>query len=137
MAANGQKLIESVTLGGLIYYSATDPFERVRVSARCEDSARRSMQRSFTFSASDRACCCGDIFVEWAPELKDGHDRTPGSRQRSCGAGLPAAGGDDQRRASGVAPAIGNVAGARFVYWPAANSLTPSTPAAPRRSTHA
>jgi len=92
---NGNKLIDAgYTLVGWINYSATDPFERVRVSAEVVKIARRSdAKRSLhAFLLSTRALLLAVTFFAGAgAELKDGNDRHLGHAQRRWRCRLPAA----------------------------------------------
>lgn len=132
MTASGNKLIDAVTtLVGWINYSATDPFERTRVSAEIVRlSVPLDTTDNFTLLFSHPgAAAAVTAVLQVAPLLKDG---TTGTWVTAATVAIPAAGGQIEATISGDAlvPAAGdlvNVVDPCFFF--ARATLTPSTPA--------
>ena len=131
MADMANKLIDAVTtLVGWINYSATDPFERVRVSGEVVKlSTPLDAARTFTFLAQHPGAT-GPVTYELqlAPELMDG---TIGTWVTVSTVAVPSAGGQVQAGIAGgglaVEPAdAANVHLPAFVY--ARCNVTPLTP---------
>ncbi len=131
MAHEGNKLIDAATtLVGWVNYSATDPFERTRVS---NETVRLTTPLDaadhFSLIASHPgAAAAVTVVLQLAPALKDG---TIGTWVTVATVAIPAAGGRVEAPISGdglvVAPAdAANVALPSFIY--ARATLTPSTP---------
>lgn len=131
MAGMANKLIDAVTtLVGWINYSATDPFERTRVSAEVVKlSTPLDAAQEFTFLAQHPGAAAAVTFeLELAPELKDG---TIGTWVTVTSVAVPAAGGQVQAGIDGGGLAVdaadaANVSLPAFVY--ARCTVTPSTP---------
>jgi len=132
MAAMANKLVDAVTtLVGWINYSATDPFERVRVSAEVvKISTPLDAAGHFTFIAQHPGAAAAVTYLlELAPELMDG---TIGTWVTAASVAVPAAGGQVEATISGGALAVdpadaANVKEFSFTY--ARCTLTPDTPA--------
>jgi hypothetical protein len=93
MTASGNKLIDAVTtLVGWINYSATDPFERTRVSAEIVRlSVPLDTVEHFTLLFSHPgAAAAVTAVLQVAPLLKDG---TTGTWVTAATVAIPAAGG--------------------------------------------
>ncbi len=131
MAQEGNKLIDAITtLVGWVNYSATDPFERTRVSAEVVRlTTPLDAAADFTLLASHPgAAAAVTVVLALAPLLKDG---TIGTWVTAATVAIPAAGGRIEAPISGgnlaVAPAdAANVMLPAFYY--ARATITPSTP---------
>jgi len=132
MTASGNKLIDAVTtLVGWINYSATDPFERTRVSAEIVRlSVPLDTVEHFTLLFSHPgAAAAVTAVLQVAPLLKDG---TTGTWVTAATVAIPAAGGQIEATISGgslvtAAGDLANVVDPCFFF--ARATLTPSTPA--------
>ncbi|MCP9826019.1 hypothetical protein [Synechococcus sp. EJ6-Ellesmere] len=132
MAPTGStKLVDAAaTLVGWINYSATDPFERTRVSAEVVRlTTPLDAAHQFTLVASHPgAAGAVTVVLEVAPLLKDG---TVGTWVPLTTVAIPAAGGRVEAALSGsnLAPDAGDVANVIApCFFFARATLTPSTP---------
>jgi len=129
--STGTRLIDAATvLVGWINYSATDPFERTRVSGEVVKlSTALDAAGYFSLIASHTGATAAiTVLLELAPLLEDG---TPGSFVEAATAAIPAGGGRIETVISGgsllpAAADTANVISPAFYF--ARASLTPETP---------
>ena len=131
MTATGNKLIDAATtLVGWINNSASDPFERTRVSAEIVRlSVPLDSVEHFTLLFSHPgAAAAVTAVLQVAPLLKDG---TTGTWVTAATVAIPAAGGQVEATISGdsLVPVAGDLANVvEQCFFFARATLTPSTP---------